>query len=109
MKALQEREIHMKIKYMGAFSGNEEDLPRKPHRPGTVQFREPDMKKLALRANVIALVIIAFLLPYWLFKAGSQWMDGVLFWEHWRLLSVPYPTSTSTPSVFGKPLISIQI
>lgn len=49
----------MKIRYMGQFSGNEDDLPRQPHRPGAVQFKEPDMKKLAVWANVIGLVICA--------------------------------------------------
>ena len=78
MKALQEREIHMKIKYMGAFSGNEEDLPRKPHRPGTVQLREHYMKKLALRANVIALVIIAFLFAILAFQSWFT-VDGWSF------------------------------
>lgn len=54
----------MKIKYMGQFSGNEDDLPRQPHRPGAVQFKEPDMKQLAVWANVIALgIIVALMVP----------------------------------------------
>lgn len=54
----------MKIRYMGQFSGNEDDLPRQPHRPGAVQFKEPDMKKLAVWANVIALgIIVALMVP----------------------------------------------
>ena len=51
----------MKIRYMGQFSGSEQDLPREPHRPQAVQFREPDMKKLALWANGIALAVIVVL------------------------------------------------
>lgn len=52
----------MKIKYMGKFDGNEESLPRKPHRPGAVPFKEAeDANKLALIANGFAILILIVL------------------------------------------------
>ncbi len=70
----------MKIRYMGQFSGNEDDLPRQPHRPGAVQFKEPDMKKLAVWANVSRWGSLWRSWSLWHFRAGSRWMAGDLYW-----------------------------
>lgn len=48
----------MKLIYKCKYDGNESSLPAREHPPGAVQFQEPDsMKKLAVIANIIALVI----------------------------------------------------
>ena len=51
----------MKIRYMGAFDGNEQSLPAPEHKPGAVAFREADMQRLALIANGLAILIIVAL------------------------------------------------
>lgn len=35
----------MKLHYKGKYDGKEESLPHGEHRPGAVQFREPEPKK----------------------------------------------------------------
>ncbi|MBR2099449.1 MAG: DUF3267 domain-containing protein [Firmicutes bacterium] len=57
----------MKFHYMGKYSGNEEDLPRRDHEPGAVAFREvEDSKALSKIANAVSIVIlvIAFALLF---------------------------------------------
>ena len=48
----------MKLVYKGKFDGKESSLPVREHEEGAVKFREFDsMKKLALFANILAIVI----------------------------------------------------
>ena len=48
----------MKLIFKGSFDGNESSLPVKEHEKGAVKFKEFDsMKKLAVFANILALVI----------------------------------------------------
>ncbi len=49
----------MKLIYKGKFDGNTDALPKKEHEKNAVKFREFDsMKKLAIFANVLAIVIM---------------------------------------------------
>lgn len=51
--------ILMKLIYKGKFDGNVDALPKKEHEKNAVKFREIDsMKKLALFANMLAIVIM---------------------------------------------------
>lgn len=53
----------MKLKYMGKYSGNENDLPQKNHPENYVPFKEPQsMKKLAIIANAISVIIYVVLI-----------------------------------------------
>ncbi len=55
----------MKFHYAGKYSGKEEDLPQREHPANYVPYREPDMKQLAIIANVGAvLTMIVFGIPY---------------------------------------------
>ena len=50
--------MSMKLIFKGSFDGNESSLPVKEHEKGAVKFKEFDsMKKLAVFANILALVI----------------------------------------------------
>lgn len=50
------------FQYMGKFKG-EDDLPKREHPPGAVPYKEPQsMKKLAVVANGIALVVTILML-----------------------------------------------
>lgn len=49
----------VKIKWMGKFDGNLENLPHGEHKPGAVQFKEAnDMKKLGLVLNLMAVPLM---------------------------------------------------
>lgn len=52
----------MKFHYMGKFNLDPDSLPQAEHKPGATEFKEADsMKKLALIANAISLVILILL------------------------------------------------
>lgn len=69
----------MKLIYKGKYDGNESCLPTRDHPPGAVQFREPDsMKKLAVIANSIALVITILCLALLYLRAdGAGILDKI--------------------------------
>ena len=55
-----------KIKWMGKFDGNLENLPHGEHKPGAVQFKEAnDMKKLGLVLNLMAVPLMLIFYAYW--------------------------------------------
>lgn len=62
----------MKLIYKGKFSGSIEDLPHGEHKPGAVQFKEPDMKKFAVIMNVLSFVITLGLLAWVIIKTGFE-------------------------------------
>lgn len=47
----------MKFHHVGKFDGDETKLPQREHPEGSVPFREPEMKQLAIIANVGAAVV----------------------------------------------------
>ena len=55
----------MKLHYMGKYDMDPEKLPRLPHKPGAVKFKEAeDTKRLAMVANGVAVgVLVAFGVP----------------------------------------------
>ena len=60
-----------KIKYMGKYSGNPDDLPTQTYREGSVKFKEPEtMKKLAIIANIGALIVAVFTLGLFYLRGG---------------------------------------
>lgn len=63
----------MKLHYMGKFDGNEETLPHDEHRPGAVQFREPDAKKFTLIANIGSIFLLVPLLLLYYFRQGAPY------------------------------------
>lgn len=61
----------MKLHYMKKFNGDLESLPKREHKPGAVQFKEPeDMKRLGLIANGIALVLYFITMPAVVLRGG---------------------------------------
>ena len=61
----------MKLHYKGKFDGCVESLPSGEHRPGAVQFKEPEsVKKLAWIATGISLALYAVLLPVLILRGG---------------------------------------
>lgn len=69
----------MKIRYMGKFSGDESTLPAEEHKPGAVMFREADMKRLAILANVVCIVILVVLLVPALLQPWYSMLDPGFF------------------------------
>ena len=69
----------MKLHYMGKYDLDEEKLPRLPHKPGAVKFREAeDSKALAYAASVISLGVLAvFGVPMFL-RCGLDLLSGLL-------------------------------
>ena len=60
-----------KIEYMGKYSGNPDDLPTQTYREGSVKFKEPEtMKKLAIIANIGALIVAVFTLGLFYLRGG---------------------------------------
>ena len=60
-----------KITYMGKYSGNPDDLPTQTYREGSVKFKEPEtMKKLAIIANIGALIVAVFTLGLFYLRGG---------------------------------------
>ncbi len=54
----------MKFHYAGKYDGNEESLPQREHPENAVPFREPNMKQLAIIANIGAIIsTITLLIP----------------------------------------------
>lgn len=70
----------MKLKYMGKYSGNENDLPQKEHPENAVPFKEPqNMKKFALVINVASIIIFFALLAVIFLRTGRSFViDGSL-------------------------------
>lgn len=61
----------MKLIYKGKFDGDINSLPIREHEKGAVKFKEfDDMKKLALFANVLSLVITVICLALLLLRGG---------------------------------------
>ena len=57
--------------YAGKYSGAEADLPQRDPMPkGAVQFREPELSRMAVIANLLALGIILLLLVLIALRAG---------------------------------------
>ncbi len=65
----------MKLHYKGKYDGKEESLPHGEHRPGAVQFREPEPKKFTLIANGGALVLSALLLVVFFIRARNSFSE----------------------------------
>ena len=66
-----------KIKYMGKYSGNPDDLPTQTYREGSVKFKEPEtMKKLAIIANIGALIVAVFTLGLFYLRGGIGWFGN---------------------------------
>ena len=65
----------MKLHYKGKYDGNEESLPHGDHRPGAVQFREPEPKKFILIANGGALLLAGVLLVVFFLRARDVLSD----------------------------------
>lgn len=73
----------MKLHYKGKYDGREESLPCGEHRPGAVQFREPEPKKFTLIANGGALLLAVVLLVVFFVRARSvlsEWSALVQIW-----------------------------
>lgn len=66
-----------KIHWAGKFDGKEERLPQREHPEGSVQFKEADMKSLAIAANVMAFVLLAFLLVTLKLRAGHFFLSRI--------------------------------
>ena len=68
----------MKLHYKGKYDMDPEKLPRLPHKPGAVKFKEAeDSKALALVANGVALGVLAvFGIPMFL-RCGSQMLSDL--------------------------------
>lgn len=69
------------FKYMGKYSGNEEDLPQRQHPEDYVPFNEvQDVKKLSLILNVAAIIIVVILyLLMFIRNKGFLWNNlGIL-------------------------------
>ena len=68
----------MKLHYMGKYDLDEEKLPRLPHKPGAVKFREAENSKaLAYAASVISLGVLAvFGVPMFL-RCGLDLLSGL--------------------------------
>ncbi len=69
----------MKLIYKGKYDGNECSLPTREHENGAVKFKEPDsMKKLAVVANVLALIImvLCFVAYFLRLKAYFDYADS---------------------------------
>ena len=68
----------MKLHYVGKYDLDEEKLPRLPHKPGAVKFREAeDSKMLSRVANAIAVGVLAvFGIPLFL-RCGSELLSGM--------------------------------
>lgn len=63
----------MKLIYAGKFSGDVNDLPKREHEKGAVKFKEPDsMKKLAIIANAIGIVISIIALVIFFIRAEDN-------------------------------------
>ncbi len=61
----------MKFHYAGKYNGSEESLPQREHPANAVPFREPELKQLAIIANVGALVTTALLaIPFYFLGRG---------------------------------------
>lgn len=82
----------MKLHFMGKYNGNTDSLPSKPHRAGAVPFKEPaDMKTLAIKANIIALILtIAFLIPPFTYYAYEEYFFSAMIGALLSLL-ILYP------------------
>ena len=62
----------MRLHYKGTYNLDPGSLPRKPHRPGAVPFKEAkDTKALSIIANGLGLVIIAILMVTAIFRGRS--------------------------------------
>ena len=69
----------MKLHYMGKYDLDEEKLPRLPHKPGAVKFREAeDSKALAYAASVISLGVLAVLGVPMFLRCGLDLLRGLL-------------------------------
>lgn len=68
----------MKFIYAGKYNGDENSLPQREHPEGSVQFKEPeDTKKLAIKANIINLVLLVIFLAIAVWRGGLESIVGV--------------------------------
>ena len=79
----------MKLHYKGKYDMDPEKLPRLPHKPGAVKFKEAeDSKALALVANGVALGVLAvFGIPMFL-RCGSQMLSDLFLGALLSLLAL---------------------
>lgn len=67
----------MKFLYKGKYSGDESTLPQRKHPEGFVPYKEPqDMKKLAIIANGIAVIIVIVLFGLAYLRI-DQWLSNL--------------------------------
>lgn len=66
----------MKLVYKGKYDGKESSLPTREHEKGAVKFKEFDnMKKLAVFANLLALIITIFCFAVLVIRGGLLALD----------------------------------
>lgn len=66
------------FKYMGEFK-DESILPKRVQE-GAIMFKEPDMNKFAIIANLLSLVLLIGLVVFTFFYAGRQYNT----WGQWH-------------------------
>lgn len=81
----------MKLHYCGKYNLNPVSLPRNPHQPGAVAFKEvEDSRTLGLVANLVAIGLIIVLNVILFLRCGSALFGG-FFWGAILSLLVMFP------------------
>lgn len=62
----------MKLHFIGKYSGNEQDLPKREHPNGSIKFKEPEnMNKFSKTINLYSIIIVIALIIIMYIRANS--------------------------------------